>query len=256
MKTFNKVFLAFYLTFEAFATPPQLIIDTDMALDVDDVGAVCIGHALERRGLVELKGVVYNTGVPNGIKIVSAINNYFNRGEITIGAYKGEFHRLQHGVYVDQIARDFKSLVTSNESQLNKSAVQAYREILASADDRSIVIASIGFTNNLADLLKSKPDEISHLSGKELVKTKVKHLSLMGGGYPKSLNPEFNFAFYGAESKFAIHSTDYLLKNWPYEVPVIFNGFEIGSAIETGQKNGRCKFGFNKSLRQSIQILL
>jgi hypothetical protein len=58
----------------------------------------------------------------------------------------------------------------------------------------------------------------------------------MGGEYPKALRPEFNFAFYGEESKFAIHSTDYLLKNWPSEVPVIFNGFEIGSAIQTGQK--------------------
>lgn len=39
--------------------------------------------------------------------------------------------------------------------------------------DHSIVIASVGFMQNLAQLLQSPADEISSLSGFELVNAKV-----------------------------------------------------------------------------------
>ena len=52
-------------------------------------------------------------------------------------------------------------------------AVEVYRKILAEADDKSIVISSIGFINNLANLLQSGPDQYSQLTGVELVDAKA-----------------------------------------------------------------------------------
>ena len=90
------------------------------------------------------------------------------------------------------------------------------------------MIVSIGFLMNLRDLLESKPDAISALSGRDLVAKKVKRLAVMGGQFP---NPEhrdeWNFAAndLGPETK-------YVVENWP--TPILFDGFSIGQGISTG----------------------
>ena len=61
-----------------------------------------------------------------------------------------------------------------------------YREALASAEDRSVAISSIGLLTNLKALLMSEPDDISPFSGYDLVAQKVKTLAVMGGKYPSS----------------------------------------------------------------------
>jgi hypothetical protein len=51
-----------------------------------------------------------------------------------------------------------------NSSQV-MDGVSAYRKVLASSPDKSVNIASIGMTTNLADLLGSKSDQYSTLTG-------------------------------------------------------------------------------------------
>ena len=53
----------------AAAAPPRvkLIVDTDMSTDCDDVGALCIAHALADAGEVDLVAAVHNTGVDTGV---------------------------------------------------------------------------------------------------------------------------------------------------------------------------------------------
>ena len=69
-------------------SPPQrLIIDTDMSSDCDDVGAVCMAHALMDAGEAELLAVVHNTGLLEGVGAVSAINAWYGRQDIVpVGA--------------------------------------------------------------------------------------------------------------------------------------------------------------------------
>lgn len=94
------------------------------------------------------------------------------------------------------------------------------RRTLASATNHSVSYVSVGFLNNLAELLASPPDTISPLTGQQLVEQKVSwsHLSsfhqrliilctnmvqvalvaVMGGAYPSSEDlpfggTEFNF---------------------------------------------------------------
>ena len=62
--------------------------------------------------------------------------------------------------------------------------MEVYRQVLAEAEDHSVVISAIGFATNLADLLRSGPDDKSPLTGSELVGLKVKTVVWQGGWYP------------------------------------------------------------------------
>ncbi|MBE6270175.1 MAG: hypothetical protein E7101_04415 [Prevotella ruminicola] len=56
-----------------------------------------------------------------------------------------------------------------------------YRALLASQPDHSVSICSLDFVSCLTQLLASEPDELSSLSGVELVRKKVKSLYIMAG---------------------------------------------------------------------------
>ena len=66
--------------------------------------------------------------------------------------------------------------------------VPVLRNALAAAQDGSVVISSVGFLTNLANLLTSPPDEISDLNGQDLVRQKVRLVAVMGGYYPEGKN--------------------------------------------------------------------
>ena len=68
----------------------DLIIDTDMSVDVDDVGMLCAAHALVERGEANILAVVHDTGLPSGVGAIAAINEFWRRGNIMIGGYHGE----------------------------------------------------------------------------------------------------------------------------------------------------------------------
>ena len=56
--------------------PPQkvpLIIDTDASFDVDDVLAICMAHALERRGEAKILAVMHDAGIPEGRSMVRTL---------------------------------------------------------------------------------------------------------------------------------------------------------------------------------------
>ena len=55
------------------------------------------------------------------------------------------------------------------------------------------MIVSLGFLHNMAALLASSSDDISERTGYELIRDKVHSIFIMGGSYPRSLLPSFNF---------------------------------------------------------------
>jgi len=207
----------------------NLIIDTDMSTDVDDVGAVCIANAMMNRGEANLLAVVHNTGIDHGVGAISTLLTYYQRPNVVIGAYMGDFDYDQPGPYVEDLANNFPNAV-KNRSQV-PDAVTVYRTVLSAQADNSVVVSSIGFTTNLEPLLKSPPDAISSLSGVDLVRKKVRMLAWMGGKYPSSngSSPEWNFGHNGIGN-----STKYVYDNWPAEVPIAFSGFELGVDVLSG----------------------
>ena len=143
-----------------------LIVDTDIGggscRDVDDVGAVCMANALADNGEVELLAVVVNTRPVQGVGAVSAINTWYGRNHVPIGAYRPPvpddglwphppivpwIGTLPDGTsdplpYVDKLVDDWPSCAQGQSA--GASAVDVYRRVLATQPDHSVTISSIG----------------------------------------------------------------------------------------------------------------
>jgi inosine-uridine nucleoside N-ribohydrolase len=87
--------------------PTPIILDTDMSIDVDDVGALCVAHALEDLGEAKILAITHDTGLSEGVGAVSVINHYYGRDHIPLGAYRGEVGCAARPNAVEQCHRQF-----------------------------------------------------------------------------------------------------------------------------------------------------
>lgn len=208
--------------------PVPIILDTDFSPDVDDVGALAILHALADKGEANILGVLISSGDPYAARAVATVNNYYGRPDIPIGITWNPTVTTE-SPYTKALALDFPNPLQEKGMPVAPDAVKVYRQLLAARPDNSVTIVSIGFLNNMRDLLDSAPDNISELSGFELAKTKIARVVMMGGHYPDSAfhpaGAEYNFVM-DTESTYAV------IKEWP--TPIIFSGFELGVDIMTG----------------------
>jgi pyrimidine-specific ribonucleoside hydrolase len=199
-----------------------VIFDTDMGPDYDDVGAITILHALADSGQARILATIASTKYPKVTQVLSVLNTYFHRPNIPIGVPKGDAvtdKDTQH--WSDTLVAHYPHAIRSNNEV--PDAVALYRQILAKQPDRSVTIITVGFLTNLANLLNSKPDQYSKLSGKELVLKKVKKVVSMAGKFPSGR--EYNVFRDTPASKI-------VLQNWP--TPMLLSGFEIGQQIHSG----------------------
>ncbi len=204
----------------ADAAPVKLIFDTDIESDVDDVGTVALLHALADRGEVELLAMGVSAKFPWCAPCLDALNTYYGRPDIPIGVVAGPGVRADSR-YARQIAEEFPHDLKSAEDA--PDAAVLYRRVLAGQPDHSVVIVTVGFLTNVANLLKTAPDDCSPLDGKALVARKVKTWVCMGGHFPQGR--EWNVHRDAAASLYAI-------ENFPR--PIVFSGWEIGSRVKTG----------------------
>jgi inosine-uridine nucleoside N-ribohydrolase len=202
--------------------PVKIIFDSDLGPDYDDVGALAFLHAMADSGKAEILATVASNKHELVAPSIEVINTYFGRPAIPLGAPKTEGVNTgsnQH--WADSIVAKYPHTVNSTSE--TEDAVAVYRKILAGQADKSVTIVTVGFLTNLANLLKSQPDNFSPLNGKELVDQKVKQFVAMAGKFPEGR--EFNVYMDSTAS-------EYVIKNWPGEI--IFTGFEIGWEIRTG----------------------
>jgi hypothetical protein len=209
--------------------PVRVILDTDMGSDCDDAGAMAVLHALADQGEVEILACIYSSEKNQfGPGCIAAINQYYGRGEIPIGAAKGD--------EVGDPRNDFLEAIASNAQRYGHRVrtcddvpdqVAVYRRALASAPDRSVTVISIGHTKGLLALLHSGPCDFSPANGHGLVALKVKEWVVMGGAFPVEERPGWNFGANGS----ARYSRA-LVAEWPGAV--VFSGYEVGSDIITG----------------------
>jgi Inosine-uridine nucleoside N-ribohydrolase len=202
----------------------KIIFDTDLGPDYDDVGALAFLHCMADSGRAEILATVSSNKHNMVAPAINVINTYFGRGDLPVGAPKTEGVNLgssQH--WADSIVEKYPHSINSTSEVAD--AVNIYRKILSIQPDNSVTIITVGFLTNLNNLLKSKPDDLSPLTGKELIIKKVKRLVSMAGRFPAG--KEFNIYMDSTASKF-------VYENWPGEI--IFTGFEIGAEIHTGLK--------------------
>lgn len=203
-------------------TPVKMIIDTDLEFDVDDVGAIALSHILADRGEVELLGMVVSCGHAWSPLCLSAMNMWYGRPDLPVGFVGEKGTVIMGSKYAQRIAEQFpRRLRHAGEAE---PSTPLFRRLLAGQPDGSVTLVSIGFMTGLRWLLESGPDEISPLSGRELVARKLKCWVCMGGGYPQGR--EYNFI---KDSRSAHHCVN----TWP--TPIYFTGEELGKQVLTGE---------------------
>ena len=203
-------------------TKVAVIFDSDIGPDYDDVGAIAVLHALADSGEAEILATVASNKYEGIAGVLDVFNTYFNRPNIPVGVPKGEgvdIRDSQH--WTDTLLANYPHAIKSNSEAAD--AITVYRQVLAKQPDHSVTLVTVGFLTNLANLLNTKGDDISPLTGKELVEKKVKLLVSMAGNFPAGR--EFNVMKDSTASVAA-------LENWPTKV--IYSGFEIGKNIKTG----------------------
>ena len=225
------------LSFVATSVGVQLIVDTDMGFDVDDVGAVCLANALQHENKTEVLAIVHDTGCALGIGGVSAINHFYGHDHILLGAFKGKFGSdcnthfkgaLGQNQYLSKLTDNsvFAGPVTRSTQVPN--ATETYRKALSIAQDSSVHIASIGMTTNLRDLLKTKGDAHSPLNGYDLIQKKVARVVYMDGGY----NFGCAAGFVGPAED--CYGSAKLALEMPPNVSLVFSGEGANPPIYTG----------------------
>ncbi len=216
---------------------PKIILDVDLAEDVDDAGAIAVLHALADRGECEILGILVSSRNEWSGPCVSAINTWYGRPSLPIGyqrdhrfGYKTPNQdRVTPSSYTEKVAKAFPhSLARSSDAP---DAAILSRQLLAGQPGGSVTIVSVGFLSNLAALLDTRPDSHSPLDGEALVKKKVRQWVCMGGIFPQGHFPdgqgEYNFMYDTVASVRAIN-------DWP--TPIVFSGFAIGAAIKVGSR--------------------
>ncbi len=213
---------------ESPMVPIPLIFDTDIGNDCDDVLAMGVIHALQSRGLCQLLAVTITKDHDQCAPFTDAVNTFYGRGDIPIGVCRS-------GITPQQSR--FTGLVNERDGDKDRyphalrsgkdapDAVTLLRQVLASQADGSVVIAQVGFSTNLANLLKSPGDEFSPLTGRELAAKKVRLVSAMAGAFAP-INGQPHLEYNVTED---IPSAKTLVTEWP--TPIVFSGFEIGLAI-------------------------
>jgi inosine-uridine nucleoside N-ribohydrolase len=203
----------------------NLIFDTDLGPDYDDVGALALLHALADSGQVNLLATVSSNKDERVVPCMEVINTYFGRPGIPVGAPKSEggaslttWHKVK---WTDFLPEKYPHRTAKTSDA--PDAVKVYRQILSRQPDNSVVICTVGFFTNLKDLLLSGPDEYSPLSGRELAAKKVKRLVAMAGVFPEG--KEFNVYC-------DVPASVVVIEKWPTEI--VLSGFEIGNVILTG----------------------
>lgn len=235
MKTRLTLLLVCTLTLSCTDQPstklPPFILDTDCGPDYDDVGALAVMFALEKEGLCEVKAVISSNKHELVIPTIAVINTYYKRGELPLGEVKGEgasftgWHKRSWSRYLVD-----KYKPTHKTGETTEDAVTLYRRILSQSADKSVIIGTIGFLTNLSNLLNSQADNISPLTGRELVAKKVKRLVTMGGRFPAG--NEYNI-------RVDVAASINVACTWPTDVYLC--GEEIGEMVFTGKPTSEIK---------------
>lgn len=206
---------------EAGAVP--VIIDTDWWTDASDITGLRVALSLERMGALDIRAVVLNCTVNTGPASVDAL--MVNDGHRWCPIGKSHTEHIPDGSppFQSAMQQDYAHDI-GLEDQV-PSALTVMRQVLADAES-PVDIVAIGYCNNMADLMNSPADEISDLTGMEMIEQKVGTLWCISGAYPTGSENNFN------RTEIARTTAADMCDNWPGTI--VFMGFEVGDYIMSG----------------------
>ncbi len=225
--------------------PTPVIFDTDITGDVDDVLALAMLHALADRHECSIEAVTISKINPLTAPFVEAVNTFYGRPDIPIGVTRDA--QMRESKYLKLVETKDGGTFRYPHNLLSNDdvpdAVAVLREALSKAKDHSMVIVQVGVASNLADLIESKSDIFSDLNGQELVRKKVRLVSVMAGAFA----PVRGDAHYlEANVRNGIGAMQRFAEKWPNEVPIVWSDFLIGIAAPYPRESIARDFGYLK----------
>lgn len=206
------------------ADPLPVILDTDMGNDIDDPFALAVLHGLADRGGCTILAVTSSKPHPLSAPMCDAINTAYGRPDIPVGAIRWK-KPTGDGPYMVKVlganAREkFPHKLADGKDA--PEAVALLRKTLAKQADRSVVLVCVGFSTNMAALLKTPADTASPLDGRSLVEKKIARLVMMAGKFdgPK---PEYNV-------EMDVTAARTVFADWP--TPVVLSPSEVGFRLQ------------------------
>lgn len=181
----------------------SMIIDTDFASDADDILAIRMALCYQDLGMIDVKGIALSTAYSRSPSAIHALCHYDGYGNIPVAMDTSGNSCVVHTEYVNVMYERAKSRDDYEQP------VQMYRRLLSESEGK-INIVTLGFLQNIQDLMNSKPDAYSPLTGAELIQEKVGTLYIVGGS--DNGRPSFNF-WYGKER--SIKAAQAVAKNFP-----------------------------------------
>jgi inosine-uridine nucleoside N-ribohydrolase len=239
---------------QAHGTTVNVIFDTDMYSDIDDMLALAMLHALQDRAEVKLLAVTVGTEAKWTAPYVDLVNTFYGHEDIPVGMVRGGVtagifnekpladqpyspNGINYTQYLAQLENKDGSLVYPHkliDGEKAEEAVHLLRRVLAAQPDGSVVMVQVGYCTNFARLLDSKPDQLSQLDGRALVKRKIKLLSTMAGNFATG-KPEFNL-------RMDVPASQKVFSEWP--TPIVASGFEVGLQMLFPQRSIDREFNY------------
>ncbi len=155
----------------------DIIFDTDLGGDCDDVMALDVLLAAEKCGECRLIGVTYSADARASIPCIYALLRHYGRESVPIGRAAAAAGTVNDN-YASAVAAAFHCDCAPSYDT-TPDAVKLLRRLLSEAEAKTTLVVT-GFLTNMAALLKSGPDEYSPLDGRALVRERVEEIAVMG----------------------------------------------------------------------------
>ncbi|MCF0172205.1 MAG: nucleoside hydrolase [Bacteroidales bacterium] len=206
----------------------QVIFETDLGNDVDDALALDLLYKYQDQGLIDILAIMINKNGTAPAEYADIMNTWYGH-QVPIGIIFNGAECENDGVNYAKVVAEMRN--DAGEPVFERSGIDLstlpeahilYRELLAGAADKSVNIVSVGFSTNLSRLLDSPADEISSLTGRELVAAKVAMLYTMAAHMTDTTFREYNVVKDVAAAK-------NVFENWP--TPITNSSFEVGAEI-------------------------
>lgn len=227
--------------------PKKIIFDTDLGGDCDDVVALDLLLSAHKAGECSLIGVSYSYTTRTSVGCIHAILKQHGCADIPIARMDIPAGIKEYpGTYATPVVDKFGDKNTPTYDN-TEEAVHFLRRLLA--ENTGVTLVVTGSMSNLCGLIASPADDLSPLSGIELMKRSVAEVAVMGCNFwhENASNPDPNYiAADGTLNPVCewnifcdIPGARYAFDNCP--VPLVCSPFELGFNMFSG--GDMCRHG-------------
>jgi len=202
----------------------SFILGTDWWTDCDDAVALRLLGRYVKEQKIRLLGIGMNACMEYSVASLKGFLKVEGLYGIPVGIDLAATDFGGNPPYQRRLAENYGGGLTNADAE---DALRLYRRLLAGSAE-PVEVIEIGYPQVLSALLESGADDISPLTGLELVRRKVKKFWLMAGKWDADGEKENNFCR-NARSRRAGSTFCALCP-----VPITFLGWEVGFNVLTG----------------------